>query len=466
MPPSQSQPEYRVLTLWLLRRTEEKDCIVSGEDLPAQPDCAVITGRIDPAIFYSRIRTRQLCRENTGSLPIEQDNGLSDEFSHEDEEDTEDVEFRLPDTGDIDLDLPNERTEVVVMEDRIGNESITEENSVVIEVPTGNLEVIQDQSTLPSTSSRTRRTTQASQPSRRVLWTMKTDSSPSPVPAFIPNDDEASNTYDPDVYLGHPIWYFRKFFTPGILDEIGHQSNLYATQRDVNKPLNLSRGEFEQWRGLLIHFTIIRTPQTRLHCSGELFGRYRDYTAMVMSRSRWETIKSNLHLRDNNDEVNNDKLFKVRPLIDHLRNKFQELPMKQNICIDEQMVPFKGKHSMKQYLPMKLKKWGFKLFVLADSGRLIHDFIPYTRSIQPVNKEGIPDLGASSNIVLHLAETIQSNRNHHLYFDNWFTSVPLIKHLAERGIWCCGTVRPCRLPGLKLVLDTVLKKKGRGTFEE
>ncbi|XP_064083071.1 piggyBac transposable element-derived protein 3-like [Macrobrachium nipponense] len=121
---------------------------------------------------------------------------------------------------------------------------------------------------------------------------------------------------------------------------------------------------------------------------------------------------------------------------------------------------------MKQYLPMKPKKWGFKFFVLADSGGLIHDFIPYTGSIQPVNKEGIPDLGASSNIVLHLAETMQSNRNHLLYFGHWFTSVPLIKHMAERGIWCCGTVRPCRLPGLKLVSDTVLKKKGRGTFEE
>ncbi|KAK3874910.1 hypothetical protein Pcinc_020227 [Petrolisthes cinctipes] len=121
---------------------------------------------------------------------------------------------------------------------------------------------------------------------------------------------------------------------------------------------------------------------------------------------------------------------------------------------------------MKQYLPLKPKKWGFKIFVLADSGGLIHDFIPYTGPIQAVTKEGIPDLGASSNIVLHLAETIPSDRNHCLYFDNWFTAVPLETHLAERSIWCCGTVRPNRVPGLNFSSDTELKKKGRGTMEE
>ena len=80
-------------------------------------------------------------------------------------------------------------------------------------------------------------------------------------------------------------------------------------------------------------------------------------------------------------------------------------------------------------------------------------------------KDDIPDLGASSNIVLHLAETIPNHRNHLLYYDNWFTSIPLVNHLAGRGIWSCGTVRACRLPGLKLTSDSDMKKKGRGAYE-
>ena len=75
------------------------------------------------------------------------------------------------------------------------------------------------------------------------------------------------------------------------------------------------------------------------------------------------------------------------------------------------------------------------------------------------------DHGAFSYTVLHLAETIQSKRNH-LYFDNWSTSVPLVKDLAEGGIWCWGTVRPCLLPSLKLASDADMRKKGRGTSKE
>ncbi|KAG0710110.1 hypothetical protein GWK47_023474 [Chionoecetes opilio] len=140
-------------------------------------------------------------------------------------------------------DVPNERSDEVVVEDRIGNENITEENIVVLDVAPDDLEVIHDPSTLPSTSSNTRNTTQASKPSRRVLWTKKTDSSPSSIPEFTPSDVEASNRSDSDTYLGNPVWYFKKFFTPDFLDKIVHQSNLYATQKNVNKPLNLSREE-------------------------------------------------------------------------------------------------------------------------------------------------------------------------------------------------------------------------------
>jgi len=38
--------------------------------------------------------------------------------------------------------------------------------------------------------------------------------------------------------------------------------------------------------------------------------------------------------------------------------------------------------------------------------------------------------------------------------------------LAERGIWCLGTVHPNRLPNCPLPADTVLKKRGRGSHVE
>jgi len=46
-----------------------------------------------------------------------------------------------------------------------------------------------------------------------------------------------------------------------------------------------------------------------------------------MSRDRWEEIKLNLHLTDNSQIDPNDKLSKVRPLLEHLRSKCKDIPM-------------------------------------------------------------------------------------------------------------------------------------------
>ena len=112
------------------------------------------------------------------------------------------------------------------------------------------------------------------------------------------------------------------------------------------------------------------------------------------------------------------------------------------------MVPYEGKTRLKQYLPNKPKKWGCKLFALSDDEGLMYDFIPYTGKIPPINDPNIPDLKASSNIVLHLSQSIPSDQNFRLLFYIWFTSISLLQHLAERGIWCCATVRMPRLAGL------------------
>lgn len=143
---------------------------------------------------------------------------------------------------------------------------------------------------------------------------------------------------------------------------------------------------------------------------------------------------------DNSFLPTDDKFSKIRPMITHLQEKFRVIPMVQNLCIDEQLVPFKGTSSLKQYMPKKPHKWGYKIYCLADDNGIIYDFMPYVGRVNPVNKPGIPDLKASGNIVLHLCENIPNNKNHLLYFDNWFNSVPLQQHLAKRKIFCCGTV--------------------------
>ena len=212
--------------------------------------------------------------------------------------------------------------------------------------------------------------------------------------------------------------------------------------------------------------SVIKLPRSRMYWANET---RISQVADVMPRNRWECIKASLHFNDNTnmpsrDDPNRDRLFKIRPIVDYFLLKFQSLPQDRMLCVDEQIVPFKGKSGLKQYLPKKNHKWGYKIFVLCDTKGIVYNFEIYSGRINPV--AGYEDLGASSNIVIQLAQVIQKQQNFLLYFDNWFTSLKLLIQLAKDGIFALGTVRQNRLPGCQFSSDTELKKKGRGTFEE
>jgi len=62
-----------------------------------------------------------------------------------------------------------------------------------------------------------------------------------------------------------------------------------------------------------------------------------------------------------------DKLFKVRPLINHLQTMYTSLECPSgHLSINESMIAFKGRTTMKQYMPMKPIKRSFEVWILAD----------------------------------------------------------------------------------------------------
>ena len=92
-----------------------------------------------------------------------------------------------------------------------------------------------------------------------------------------------------------------------------------------------------------------------------------------ISRDRFEEITRYLHFVDNESlpsrgEEGYSRLQKVDPIISTLKHQFQAAyhPHCQ-VSIDEAMIPFKGRSSMKQYLPLKPVKRGFKVWAMADS---------------------------------------------------------------------------------------------------
>ncbi|XP_030009855.1 piggyBac transposable element-derived protein 2-like [Sphaeramia orbicularis] len=258
-----------------------------------------------------------------------------------------------------------------------------------------------------------------------------------------------------------PIEYFRDFFDAELLDVIVEYSNLYCNHQNPFYDLKFDRNELEQFIGTLVYMSILRLPRSRMYWSNMC--RVQQ-VADVMTRERWNELKNFLHFSDNSAPNNSDRLFKIRSLIDFLLPKFQALPQDQMLSVDEQIVPFKGRTSLKQCISKKLYKWGYKIFVLRDSKGLVHSFDIFTGKTDPA--PGEEDIGESGNIVLKLAQVIDGSVNHLLYFDKWFSSVDLFVALANKGILALGALQPNSLQGCSFSTDIEMKEGGRGTFEE
>lgn len=76
------------------------------------------------------------------------------------------------------------------------------------------------------------------------------------------------------------------------------------------------------------------------------------------------------------------------------------------------------------------------------------------------------DLGFSANYVIRLTREVPTNANYRLYFNNYYTSVPLMAALYQKGILSVGSVRRYRIPNCKLPDTKFFKKKICGTSYE
>lgn len=167
------------------------------------------------------------------------------------------------------------------------------------------------------------------------------------------------------------------------------------------------------------------------------------YISSLMTVNRFGFFLSHMHINDNckepkKDDPKYDKLYKLRPLLDELTQTFTNCwkPGKYQ-SVDESMIKFKGRSSMKQYMPAKPVKRGHKCWTRADESGYVCEFQIYTGKAESTEKQ----LGA--RIVKDLTRELIDG-NHHVYFDNFFTGVELLLSLKRDKIFACGTIRQNR----------------------
>ncbi|XP_061170245.1 piggyBac transposable element-derived protein 2-like [Saccostrea echinata] len=262
-----------------------------------------------------------------------------------------------------------------------------------------------------------------------------------------------------DGLLKTPFQFFKLMVTDQIISNISEQTNLYAMQKEGIQ-LSSTKKEIEIMIGVYLRIGLVQMPRVRAYWETE--SRFPPI-ADAIARNRFEKIATMIHLTNNmsvTDEQKKDKLWKVRPWIEQLRNRFLEIPPEENHAVDELMVSFKGKSSLKQYIRDKPNPWGFKLWGRAGASSILYDFDVYQGSFE----KNANSIGVGGDVVLKLVSTLEPN-NYKIFADNYFTSPSLVKALKERSFWYVGTVRSNRLRGCTLKSEKELKKEGRGSVD-
>jgi len=251
-----------------------------------------------------------------------------------------------------------------------------------------------------------------------------------------------------------PIKYFQLFFSDEVLNEIVENTNKYVIYHGNSKRVTDPRYVEKYWKtdltvpelkaflGICIIFGLIDHKRYRFAWSSDPFLE-NSGVKRIMSLKRYQKITEYFHVNDREKELPKghrqyDELGKVRWLIEHLNEMFPKYmnPTRQQ-SIDEGLIKYCGRCKFVQYMKNKPVKRGIKLWVRADARRhYCQQFKVYLgKGSEPPSKTGV-----YFEVVWDLVKCLQG-KNYFIYFDNLYSSVPLVRFLYSKGLYSTGTIR-------------------------
>ena len=246
------------------------------------------------------------------------------------------------------------------------------------------------------------------------------------------------------------LQFFQLFFTLEIVIKICDFTNLYAQiHRDEKisyEWTDMTPDEFYSYLGLIIYMGLVPISSLEVFWSQDELYRF-PFPQSVMSLQRFKAINSNLHVVDpETDKDKKNKLRKVAFLVEHFKKTCKELYIpSQSVSVDERMVKSKGRSGIRQYIKNKPTKFGIKVWVLAESNTgYTVDFDIYTGAKGKTKQKFERGKGLGYQVVMGLCEALRKD-GYHIYFDNFFTSGPLLDDLKKKGFLACGTTQKSRL---------------------
>lgn len=212
----------------------------------------------------------------------------------------------------------------------------------------------------------------------------------------------------------------------------------------------MTSAEMKKCISLYLLTGIIRKPLISQYWSTNPLIR-TPFLKTVMPRNRFQSILEFLHFNDNTlynlNDPDRDRLYKIRPVAKYLVSKFKTVyTPEQHVAIDKELVLWKDRVGVKQYIPSKRARFGIKIFSLCESsGYLWNSFVCIGKDPSADNDELEKELDNGGAVVLKLMQDL-FGKGYHLYVSKLFD------HLERNGTAACGTARLNRLkvsPSLK-----------------
>ncbi|KAK7915583.1 hypothetical protein WMY93_011344 [Mugilogobius chulae] len=298
------------------------------------------------------------------------------------------------------------------------------------------------------------------------MWngTETPDIAPTPLP-FCPAHPSGSKLLTSSNYT--ILEFFQQFFTSTVLLTLINNSNRYARSTNTEWT-DITLADMYAFLAMTIYMGIVKLPTLKDYWSRIRLFNFAFPKGLITGK-KYLAILSAFHISDPEDDRTNerkrgtplfDRLHKIKPLYTDMRNACrQNFQPGQHISIDERMVASKARISFKQYLKSKPVKWGYKLFVLADSlSGYTWDFFVYEGKSAGASQKGL-----SYDSVMSLLNTSLLGTGYKLYVDNFYTSPILFKDLLQKKVSACGTIRTNRLGYPRTTVNALKPKDPRGT---
>ena len=157
-----------------------------------------------------------------------------------------------------------------------------------------------------------------------------------------------------------------------------------------------------------------------------------------MSRQRFSEVMSMLHMIDPCAEDEQNKSHKLTAFLEFFKEKCRSLYQPfQQVAVDERVVDFRHHSQIHQHTDNEPTQWGIKLWVLMDSvnGYTYNFDVDVGENASRTQSAN----GLGYDIVMKLMQPL-IKQGYHLYCDNFFTSVKLVKDLFGLMTPATGTV--------------------------